>query len=339
MAILNYTERLSNISNRKFDDDINESIVSKSLSSRELPENIKYLIESMRPIDKKYNSRTLEAAENVKKHLECNLNLSCSIEYKTQGSFKTDTNIKVYSDIDVLTIINSYYFLELGLPNDNIYSLTSPDDDIKQLRKQATRILTDIYDEIDTTKTKSISIFNKSFKRKVDIVFCFWYHSKTFIEKLDEHYKGIYLYEFPTKTKTIDFPFATINCINAKGENTNNGSKMGIRLLKNLKVDGNINLSSFQLATIVHNIDERLLYFNTSNHLQILNAISDKMDLIINSSIHRKGILSPNNCENPLKDDEIVTEIIKIKNDLDILILDTSKELNNSRIKFNILNY
>lgn len=67
MATLDYSKRLINLQNRKFDRELNESLISKSFSSKDLPDNIKYMVESMRPIEQKYNSKTILAAERVQK--------------------------------------------------------------------------------------------------------------------------------------------------------------------------------------------------------------------------------------------------------------------------------
>lgn len=65
MASLDYTKRLVSLQNRKFDRELNESLISKSFSSRDIPDNVKYLVETMRPIDQKYNERTLDSAKEI----------------------------------------------------------------------------------------------------------------------------------------------------------------------------------------------------------------------------------------------------------------------------------
>ena len=341
MATLDYTSRLQNIQNRKFDKELNESVISKSFSSTEIPANIKYLAESMKKIEQKYNSRTIDAANRVQKHLQDNYTLHFNRAYKTQGSVKTDTNIKVHSDFDLLTIIDRYHFLEPGLPNDNSYTETSPDDDIKELREQSVKILKNIYDEVDTSGAKSISIFNKSLNRKVDIVFCFWYHSKKYLETNEEHYKGIYLYDFPAKKKKRDYPFAHINNVNHKGNTTTDGSRKGIRLLKNLRADSEteIKLDSFQLTSIVHTIENSSLNYTFGNELLIAKAISDELNLMINEPTHRKAITSPNGTESPFQKDEDVPQLQKLKTDLDTLIIDSAKEINSPLIRKALTNY
>ncbi|SFO79682.1 hypothetical protein SAMN04488519_1177 [Algoriphagus ornithinivorans] len=273
--------------------------------------------------------------------MQDNLNLHFNRAYKTQGSVITNTNIKVHSDFDLLTIIDRYHYNQPGVENSSDYTESNPDDDILELRTQSTKIMKNIYDEVDTSGKKGISIFNKSLNRKVDIVFCFWYHSKKYIETKDEHYKGIYLYEFPVKRKILDYPFAHINNVNYKGDTTNDGARKGIRLLKNLKADADskIDLTSFHLTTIVHSIEDNHLNYNLGNELLIAKSISDKMNILINDPARRKEVKSPNGTENPLEDDKVVPEIKKIKEDLDTLIIDTAKELNSPTVKRILLNY
>ena len=321
MAI-NYQKRLKNIQNRRFDKELNESILSKSFSSSSIPQSVKYLMESMKEIDSKYNDRTIEAAESVKEHLEDNLNLNFDCVYRTQGSVMTSTNIKNYSDIDLLTIIDEYYYFEKSLESNNLY--TDPDLDIITLRDQSEKIMDNIYDdEVDKTGTKSITIFDKSLKRKVDIIFCFWFN-KRYEESRDEFYRGIYLFDFCNKEKIKDYPFAHIDEVNSKGDLTNDGSRKCIRLLKSLKEDADeeINLSSFHLTSIVHSIENSQIDHRTVDELQLAIETSNEIDNLISCSSYRKSIKSPNGRENPLIEENIVPELKKLKKDLDSLILD-----------------
>lgn len=325
MAI-DYEKRLQNLSARRFDNELNESILTKSFSSTSIPKNIKYLMESMVRIDKKYNDKTIEAANRVQKHLENGYDLHFSRVYRTQGSVTTSTNIKVHSDFDLLTIIDRYHFTGIGVPNDNPYTDSKPNLDIKSLRSQSEKIMEDIYDEVDKTGKKNISIFNKSLNRKVDIVFCFWYNSKKYEETSSEYYRGIYLFNFTKEERILDYPFAHISQVNTKGDNTNDGSRKGIRLLKTLKADADIDISSFHLTTIVHSISDSELYYYRGKEINIAKAISNQLEKLINNGEYRRSIESPNGTEKPLIDDT-VDGMKKIKADLDELIADVHKEL------------
>src|ERR1051326_9107047 len=144
---LNYTRRLQNLAARKFDRELKESVIAKSAAASYLPDNLKYLVESMRPIDQKYNARTIEAAVRIQKHLEENLKLHFTRAYRTQGSVSTRTNIRVHSDFDLLSIINRYVYQQA--PVTDPYTASDPDDVIHQFRKEATRVLKAIYDDVD----------------------------------------------------------------------------------------------------------------------------------------------------------------------------------------------
>lgn len=341
MATLDYSKRLQNIQERRFDRELNESFLTKSFSDQGIPDNIKYMIESMRPIDQKYNDRTITAAERVQSHLENGFDLHFKRAYRTQGSLITSTNIKVHSDFDLLTIIDRYHYNDPRVPNKSDYTESDPNEDIKELRKQSVEILKGVYDEVDDSGEKSISIFNKSLHRKVDIVPSFWYHSKNYIETKDEFYKGIYLFKFPHGPKIKDFPFAHIHTVNVKGNNTNDGSRKGIRLLKSLNADNeSIDLNSFQLTTIVHSISNDQINYTGGNELNIAKSISAQLDKLIDDEKYREEVLSPNGTETPLANKSIVPNIEKIKIDLDTLIEDSSKEIAKSLILENtITNY
>ncbi|WP_313998693.1 nucleotidyltransferase family protein [Xanthocytophaga flava] len=333
---------MQNLRDRRFDRENNSFQLSESYTKSLLPDNIKYLLESMRPIADSYNAKTLEAARRVQEHLERGFRLSFNRAYRTQGSVRTRTNIKVHSDFDLLTLINAYFYLAPGLPNPSPY-IGDSDSDIEQLRTQAIRILKDTYDEVDTTGKKSVSIFNKALHRKVDVVFCWWYDTTDYREKNDEYYRGIYLYDSIEKRKIMpaDYPFAHLWNVNYKGDQTNDGARRGIRLLKNLKADSDveIDLSSFQLTSIVHAVDNQKVYYTKGTELKIAQAISDYLTILLFDSSVRKAVKSPNKTEYPLEDDKVVPEIKKLKSDLDQLIADCTNEFSNYFTNQAILSY
>ena len=340
---LNYSQRLQNLQQRKYDPELRKSMVSEAFGKSFVPENIEYLLEATKSIDSKYNEKTIEASTRVKNHLENEFQLHFLRAYRTQGSVRTKTNIKTYSDIDLLTIIDRYFFVGPGVANDNPYTASDHDDDILEMRKQATKILRKIYDEVDDSGSKCISIKNKSLNRKVDVVFAFWYNTKQYEDNQNnEYYRGIHLYDFPKKQREADFPFATIGQVNSKGDNTYDGSRKGTRLIKNLRADNeNIDLNSFKLTSIVHSIKSNdLEYTGVGSEINIAQSISSQLTRLIDDKEFRINIDSPNGMEKPLKDDACVSEMKKLKKDLDELIIDCASELRHSlTVKKGILNY
>jgi hypothetical protein len=151
----------------------------------------------------------------------------------------------------------------------------------------------------------------------------------------------VQLYDFKEKLRITDYPFAHMDNVNWKGTNTSDGSKKGIRLLKNLKADSDktIELSSFQLTTIVHTIDNSLIHYSSGAEWKIAKAISTEMGLLIDSPDRRRLVKSPNGTENPLTNDGIVPEVKKLKEELDELLLDTAKEVYSPIVSRAILSY
>src|SRR5688572_24601199 len=112
---LNYYQRLQNLQQRKYDPQLRKSLISESFGKGLVPENIEYLLEATKPISNTYNNLTVEAATRVQTHLERGFNLHFDRAYRTQGSVRTNTNIKTYSDIDLLSIIDKYNYLGFGV--------------------------------------------------------------------------------------------------------------------------------------------------------------------------------------------------------------------------------
>ncbi len=339
MATLDYKKRLANLQNRKFDNVLNESATTKLFSQNDVPENIKYMVDSMSPLENKYNTRTIEAANRVQKHLENNLQMHFSRAYRTQGSVVTKTNIRTHSDFDLLTVIDKYFYLPSTVPNDNPYTATDPNTDIRELRDQSASILKKIYQEVDDSGEKCISIFNKDLNRKVDVVFAFWFNSEKYISSGDEYYRGIRIGKSHART---DFPFAHAHQVNLKGDNTNDGSRRAIRLLKNLGADSETEiklLRGFHYTTLVNPISGTEIFYQPGNDIEIAKSVSTQLGRLITEPEYRKQLKSPNGTEQPLADDGMVPEFQKIKEDLDTLIVDSSKELSSPRLRNILLHF
>jgi hypothetical protein len=341
MAILDYNRRLANLQSRKYDPGLREYAVTNKFSVSDIPADVKYLFESMKPIDEKYNAKTIQAAENVQTHLERDFKLHFQRDYRTQGSVKTNTNIRVHSDFDLLTIVHKYFYEETS--SGTIYTASDPDMDIVEMRKQAIEIMKRQYDKVDDKGDKCISIENQNLHRKVDIVFGFWYNTDEYKKGNNEYYRGVDLYNFPIKQRQRDYPFATITNVNYKGGQTLDGSRKGIRLLKNLRADSDTEfklLKSFQLTSIVHRIDDELLAYNLGGEIRIAQVMSNQLKKLIDDPAYRVSLTSPNGIETPLSAAETVPELIKLKADLDLLIEDATKDIASSyKLQRDILSY
>jgi hypothetical protein len=246
----------------------------------------------------------------------------------------TNTNIKIYSDFDLLAIVDRYHYAQTV---SDPYTATDPDTDIQEMWKQGKAILCGVYDEVDASNPKCISVVNKSLNRKVDVVFAFWYNTDEFDKSRDEYYRGVHLYQFPSGPREAqDFPFAHMHQVNVKGNETSDGSRRAIRLLKTLKADCDTDLGdlkSFQLTALVHSMDSTRLRYYLANDLNIATETSGQIRKVLEDSTFRKGIKSPNGTEYPLASDEVVPLLKRLKEDLDELIVDATRELNSQTVR------
>ncbi len=72
------------------------------------------------------------------------------------------------------------------------------------------------------------------------------------------------------------------------------------------------------------------LFYNPGNEISIANKISSEMSKLIFNQEYRRAITSPNGTEKALLEESFVPDIVRLKEDLDILIEDASKEVSKS---------
>ncbi|MGJ1366773.1 nucleotidyltransferase domain-containing protein [Sphingobacterium spiritivorum] len=274
----NYRELTRQLRNRLDpENQILEKSIKEELSSISYSDVLEYVRYAMNGVEPSYTQRSKEAGDRVKTHLYNGGITSATFRY--QGSVMTDTHIRGYSDIDLLVISDLFYtFDSIGVTqalNESYYYQPSQLqklrtekevgsyagnalDDLRQLRLDSEGILQKKYIVCDISKPKSIKIENKDLKREVDVVISNWYDDVTSIVNDKGTNRGIQVYnkELHQKGK-VDFPFVSIDRINARSAETFGRLKKMIRFLKNLKAksDLQIDLSSFDFNAICYDID------------------------------------------------------------------------------------
>lgn len=253
----------------------------------------RYVYLAMMAVDDNYTSRTKEAGQRVKNHLQDGGITDVSYHY--QGSVMTDTHIKGYSDIDLLVVCEKYYSYDSMsvkqiLESFNTRYSTSQlsklrsvknampytgnvNDDLRLIRIQSEGILSYKYQRCDISHPKAIKITNQDLHRDVDIVTAGWYDDvNSIINDQSITYRGIQVYDKVDNIRcAVDYPFLSIERINTKSANTGGRLKRMIRFLKNIKADSKqkINLSSFDINAICYDID-----INTYKELHYLNLVT-----------------------------------------------------------------
>ena len=338
----NYTQRLENLKKRRLDVELQKVVLSESFSDVRISESVKYALESMSSIDPNYTSNTYLASEKIRNSMTKGLsNKGLSVEYRHQGSVETNTHILLHSDIDILVFTEKYHSIEPPLKPLNPYN-GDPLADLRELRQECYNVLNSNYNQVDNSKAKSIQVFPTNPKRKVDVVPANWVNTQEHQSTSNEKFRGVHIYDKDRHSRQKDFPFHHIANVKAKDDFVNGGLAKLVRLLKTLKVDADhkINLSSFEITSIVYDMDNFSLTKPKYQELLLLNEGSKQLDRIINNKSYREGLMSPNGKENIFGTSETkIIEIKKLKLELDELIEDITEELSKQlkRINENII--
>lgn len=297
----------------------------------------RYVYLAMMAVDDNYTSKTKDAGQRVKEHLQNGGLLNVSYHY--QGSVMTDTHIKGHSDIDLLVVCNKYYTYDalnvqriLTTPSNYTYSQLSKlrsvvereaykgrcVEDLREIRLKSESILRWHYAKCDTTHPKAIKITNQSLHRDVDIVAAGWYDDVTSIlNDQDITYRGIQVYDKDThELCSADYPFMSIERINSRSSDTGGRLKRMIRFLKNVKVDSknSIDLSSFDINAICYNIAP--YKYDGLHYLELVSIVRDQLYKIVSDESYANNMLSVDGKEYIFKGNNKRAEVIKIYQDV-----------------------
>ena len=333
--MIDYKNLLSRI-NTRYNPENSHSVESRMFAS--LPSGIediqRYVYLSMMAVDENYTSKTKEAGQKVKTHLQGE-GLS-DVSYHYQGSVMTDTHIRGYSDIDLLVVCEKFYSYDSAnikriiQTSDNRYSDSqmlklrhvndaSPyngnaNDDLRIIRRQSEIILSNNYLICDINHPKAIKITNQNLHRKVDVVVAGWYDDvNSIINNQEITYRGIQVYD---KTENLrcgkDFPFLSIERINTKSANTGGRLKRMIRFLKNVKADSEleINLSSFDINAICYNIEVGM--YDDLHYMDLLKVVYLQLCKIVNDELYANRMMSVDGNEYIFRNNSKRQEVLKM---------------------------
>jgi len=326
--MIDYNKRLDNLRQRRFDDELKKAILSEAFNKSTYGVTRNYVLESMMPIDAKYTENTYNASSMLQNQIRLRLKLyGYNIDFAHQGSVPTDTHIKVYSDLDLLAFDTVSYSLVPPLKPSVPYK-GDPIEDLKQMRNLVFNILKIDFPScnINNENSKALKISGGILQRKIDIIYSHWLHDQNYYTYNHEHLKGICFLDRDNHQRIQDYPFLHIKSVNDRDIIVNGNEKRLIRLLKNLKVDSDkkINLSSFDITSIVHTMTDVQLNTPVTRIYVLLTECNNHLEQILNNNSFRDTLYSPNGKEK-LKFD--LLEVKKLKDELDETIADIEREI------------
>lgn len=343
----NYSELTRNIKSKLNPEGlILEKSFSDELGSISYSDVLTFVRMATKGVEPEYTQRTKEAGEKVKAHLSS----ITDIEFEYQGSVMTDTHIKGHSDIDLLTITSKFYTfdragvnktlnstgLRQNLNESQILKLTNELSgggygrglsDLRQLRVDAEEILSDVYNKCDTTHGKAIKITNQSLNRDVDIVIASWYDDVKSIINNRGRNRGVQVYDkIDNKKGNVDYPFTSIERINARSSLTNGRLKRMIRFLKNVKAasDLEIDLSSFDINAICYSISPA--EYLEMSYIELVFLLHEELQKISIDDSHANNISSVDDRELIFRDNPVkLANLRLLLNEVESIKVDLSK--------------
>ena len=293
MARYDYTQRLTSLQKRRIDAVLLEHAfstrdmrsITESYETLQESSSIKYVIGAMLPVDNKYTQVTLSEGERVKNHLQKLSEHSISVEFRFQGSVTNNTHIKAYSDIDILTILRDFYLIEPPNKPTSPY-LGDPIEDLCHLRRNCCEILCTAFPKADvvTSGSKSISLSGGSLKRKVDVVPSSWYNTVMYVNTMLDYYRGVKVLDYHKRVLISNTPFLHNKRIEEKDGLAANNYKKVVRLLKTIKADSDIQISSYDITSLIYHMENRAFLVGYSPLMLVKNTLEYLSTIIQNPS-------------------------------------------------------
>lgn len=331
-GMADYKQKLEKLKARRQDTITKAFSVTDSFNKKSYGESTTYALEAMEEISKDYTENTYKQVDRVKSQLGPGLKeYGIDVEFRYQGSVPTNTHIKVYSDIDLLIIHQRFYSLEPPLVPAISYT-GDPLADLKELRSKAFRILDTVFTacEINDTGSKALTISGGSLNRKIDIISSNWFNSVSYDKYTIETNRGINILDRDNNRRITNFPFLHMHWINEKDKEVYGNEKRLIRLLKSIKADADqeINVSSYDIASLVFRMDNSSLLVNRNERLKLLYNCNQFLDKVINDMTFRDTLYVANGTRKIFcSDGAKVDEVVKLKNELQSLINEIATEL------------
>lgn len=314
-----YSILLENLLGRRYDEALRESIVSDAFEEYDYPDSLKYALESMQEIDPSYSYKTFHIAKKIQEKIARRFStLNIKIDFRYQGPIQTETHIVLYGGVELMILSEALD--------------PEPWKTINSLTQELMDIMTSdgTFKEVSYASKLKIKVTTLKPTCEVNILPAIWLDNPEFRQSKREIDRGISEYNLALKTRKRYLPFRNIARINSRDRHCNGGLKKLIRLLRTLQRDAStpIDLSNYEISSILFSIPEKQLRFNSEYSLSLLGVASAQLGRVSNDRPYREKMISPSEKELVFgAKDQKAEEIIKLKKELDDLIADLQEEL------------
>ncbi|QVQ35351.1 hypothetical protein KHQ08_00165 (plasmid) [Pseudochrobactrum algeriensis] len=297
-----------------------------------------YALGAMQQVDPDYTAKSYEEGERVRNQLEKALAGLIPVEFDYQGSVPLNIHIRGVSDIDLLLLRTVYVAVDMkGSKAHTHYSEWNGDSGeslLSQLRHHAEQILINAFPEatVNIEGSKAITISGGSLRREVDVIPSHWYDTVDYQRTSLKKDRGVYIYLKKEKDRARNFPFLHMHEIQNKDDLTLGNTKKIIRLLKTLVADyeegSNIELSSYDIASLVWHFDNGSMRVYAWNELSLLWVAKASLDSMVLNETRTKELITPDGTRKIIDKNEKFNSLVKLRNEVNDLVAEVAKELN-----------
>jgi hypothetical protein len=221
----------------------------------------KYLLGAMRPVASRYTERLVAQGDRVEGQLSRRLaEFYPGICFRRQGSVSNLTHIRYFSDVDVLSLIDTYVVLEApqipAVPYRGV-----PEDDLLELRRRCVGALGAAFPavELDDTGATAIKMLKSgSLECAVDVVPANWVNTNAYARTGRERDRAVEVLDRKAWQRRMNSPFVFNDRLEVRDVETRGVLRMLIRLLKTVKADLEsddsvvVKFSSFDICSVVY---------------------------------------------------------------------------------------
>jgi hypothetical protein len=193
-----------------------------------------------------------------------------------------------------LTITQEFYGLEPPQKPTNPYT-GDPVEELLALRRETTKALATAFPEatVDSGGSKAVSISGGSLSRKIDVVPSNWWNSNKYAETGAKTFRGVQILDRDTNTRVRNTPFLHNALIELRDTQTGGGLRKAARLMKSVKYDEDVQISSYDVVAIAYNIDPAALTVHRDMELTILEVCLNFCRRLQQDQVSRAGLLVP----------------------------------------------
>lgn len=317
-------------------DSLNEAnlFIEEGYQKRSASTALTYAFGAMDEVDAVYTRVSNEQADRVMSQLMSGLSSEGErTDLRLQGSLPLNVHIRRASDVDILVLPMDFLTYNTDGCKAHTYIPSSKDkaEVILALRSTCKKLMKNAYPAatVNDNKGKCITISGGSLRRDIDVVPSLWYDSINYQSSGIEVDRGVEIYDRFDRLFNTNYPFLVRHKINYKDLQTDGACKKAIRLLKTLRTDSDneIGLSSFDIMSLVYNMDDqKLLHPHFMEGILLTNLSEYLKYLVVNKSI-LLGLKTVDGTRHIVDMEEGIKHVAALSNELNNLINDITEEL------------